>query len=235
LATPAAAFDETFERKYPLRAGGAFSLSNVNGSVQVDGWEHEEVWIRAVKSSRRSAQDLPLVKIEVQADAEAVSVRTRYPEGEGLDVSVDFRVRVPYRVLLGHVESVNGTVRVRGVEGAGELRAVNGNLELLDSAGRFSARTTNGSVRLELRQLLGGGPMRVETVNGSVVLALPRDADAELEALSVNGDFRSELPVTLTTVNNLREFRGRLGRGGSLVQVRTVNGGIRVVAARPAV
>ncbi len=216
---------------------------NVNGSVQVDGWEREQVEIQAVKSAGRNPEELERVQVEVVARADAVQVRTRYPQDEGVEVAVEYHVRVPSRVLLSRVETVNGAVRVRGVEGAGELRSVNGNVELLDGAGHFSARTTNGNVRLELRQLAScDEPARssscslsVETVNGSVLLALPADANADLEVRSLNGDFRSELPVTVRGSADAREFRGRLGRGGSAVRIRTVNGGIRVVAARPTV
>jgi hypothetical protein len=68
-----------------------------------------------------------------------------------------------------------------------------------------------------------------------VLLALPESADAELDVRSMNGDFRSELPVVLHGAQGTREFRGTLGRGGGEVRVRTVNGGIRVVAARPTI
>ncbi len=65
--------------------------------------------------------------------------------------------RVPYRVLLGAVGTVNGSVRVgKGVEGGGDLRSVNGNVEIVESSGRFSAKTTNGDLRLELRHLRNG-------------------------------------------------------------------------------
>ena len=131
-------------------------------------------------------------------------------------------------------------MRVGGVEGTGELRSVNGNVELLDGAGIFTARTTNGNVRIELRHLGAGptgasGPMSIETMNGSVVLALPPSANADLDIRSVNGDFRSELPVIAQGSLDSREFRGRLGQGGTTVRVRTVNGGIRLVTARPTI
>lgn len=235
LAAPCFAFDEVFQQTYPLPAGGSFQLQNVNGSVQVSGWERDAVEIRAVKSAKRNPGDLQRVRIEVEAKADSVAVETRYPHDNGIDVSVEYHVRVPHRVLLRLVATVNGQVRISGVEATGELRSVNGDVEVADSAGRLSARTTNGNVRLELRRLDAGAPISVETVNGSVVLGLPADAGAELDVRSVNGDFRSELPVTLQGSLGSREFHGRLGAGGGPVRIRTVNGGIRVVTLRPTV
>ena len=235
LAAPALAFDEVFQQTYPLRAGGSFQLRNVNGSVEVSGWERDAVEVRAVKSARRDPRDLQRVRIEVEAKSDWVAVHTRYPYDEGVEVYVEYRVRVPQRVFLSKIATVNGAVRVSGVEATGELRTVNGNIEVFDSAGRLSTHTTNGSVRLELRRLEAGGPMALETVNGSVVLALPADAAADLEVRTLNGDFRSELPITLEGSLSGRRFRGRLGSGGTPIRMRTMNGGIRVVAAKPMV
>lgn len=227
--------NEEFVRTLPLPSGGVFMLTNVNGSIEVEAWEKQEVEIRARKTTRGSTADLNRVKIVVESQPGEVSVHTLYPESEGLEVSVEYHIRVPAHVILKRVETVNGSVHARGVEGSGLLRSVNGNVELLEGAGRFDARSTNGNVHIELNQLPPGSPISIETVNGSVVLALPADANAELDILSMNGDFRSELPVMLRGRLSSRDFHGQLGRGGDAVKVRTVNGGIRVIAARPSV
>jgi Putative adhesin len=226
---------QVYEEKYPLSRGGSFELVNVNGSVQVDGWDRDEVEVRAVKTTTGDERDLSSVQIEVDSARNHVAVHTRYPQGTGVDVAVEYHVLVPYRVLLGGVETVNGNVRVRGIEGRGELRTVNGDVDISDSAGRFSAHTTNGSISLKLRKLSDDGPMALETVNGCVVLGLPHDAHAELNAVSLNGDVSSQLPVTTTSAQAGRGVSGVLGGGGNRISLRTVNGGIRVVLAEPGV
>lgn len=235
---PSWATTETFLQTYPLAAGGSFRLENINGSVRVEGWQRDEVEVRATKTSASDPRDADRVKIEVSSQPGAVAVRTRYPEGTGVEVAVEYVVHVPYRALLGSVETVNGSVVVHGVEGGGDLRSVNGDVQVLDSSGRFSAKTTNGNLRLQLRELVDGDPMNIETVNGSVVLSLPSDAHADLKILSMNGDFSSELPVTSTEgTPAARAFRARLGHGsgGGQISVRTVNGAIRLVVERPGV
>lgn len=235
LAATGVAADEIFERSVPLAAGGTFMLTNVNGSVHVDAWDKNQVEIRAVKYARRNTEDLGRVQIDFETLPGVVRVRTRYPQHEGVEVTVDYQVRVPARVVLSAVETVNGTVRVSGVEGSGELRSVNGNVEMFEGSGHFSARTTNSNVRLELRRLADSGSLALETVNGSVVLALPAGSQADLDVRSLNGDFFSELPVTVLASQGAHGLRGRLGRGGSTVRLRTVNGGVRVIIARPTV
>lgn len=235
LAVPGYAFDEAFERTYPLPAGGSFQLQNVNGSVQISGWDREAVEVHAVKSARQNPSDLARVQIEVTTAPQEVTVETRYPHDQGVEVSVEYRIRVPRRVLLRQVTTVNGAVRVTGVEASGELRAVNGDVEVYDSAGGLSARTTNGNLRLELRALDPRQPIVLEAVNGSIVLALPASAGAELDVSSLNGEFRSDLPVTAQGSLSARQFHGRLGTGGAPLRLRTVNGGIRVLSLRPTV
>ena len=234
LASSSSAADRIFQQTYPLAAGGSFLLENVNGSVQVEGWDRNEVEVRAIKLTETNQDDIDHVKIDVDTEPGQVAVRTRYPQGQSGEVAVEYHVFVPNRVLLTGVGTVNGSVSVSGVDGGGELRSVNGNVEVLNSSGRFSAKTTNGNLRMELRQLGEGAPMDIETVNGSVTLGLPPDARADLNVLNMNGNFSSELPITAKAGSPTgRVFRATLGTGGGEILVRTVNGGIRLFLERP--
>jgi len=232
---PGRAADQLFQKTYPLSAGGSFMLENVNGSVTVEGWDRDEVEVRAVKTAKNDQRDLAEVRIDVQSQPGQVAVHTLYPHGEGAEVAVEYHIHVPNRVLLGNIDTVNGGVLVRGVHGEGDLRSVNGDVKVVESSGRFSARTTNGDVHLELRQLADGAPMNLQTVNGSVVLGLPSDARANLDVKSVNGDVYSELPVTSPVDKAARAFRTKLGLGGGEISVRTINGGIRLLREPPVV
>jgi len=222
--------EQVFQETYTLKAGGQFLLDNVNGSVQVEGWDRDEVEVVAVKTSQNDSPDVDRVQINVEAHPFEVDVHTLYPDGEGAGVAVEYHIRVPKSVLLGNVHTVNGSLLVRGVEGGGELRSVNGDVEVVQSSGRFNAKTTNGNVRLQLRGLADGAPMNLETVNGSVELGLPWDARADLNVRNMNGELYSDIPVTSTAaMPGSRAFHGRLGHGGSAISIRTVNGGIRLL------
>jgi hypothetical protein len=236
LAAPAFAFDKTFEATYPLPAGGSFALTNVNGSVEVRGWARDEVQVRAVKRSRTDPADESRVKIDVETARDSVAIITRYPVADPVDVTVEYSIRVPARLLRTTIQTVNGDIRVRDLETGGELRTVNGDLEVLNGAGHVGARTTNGNIRLELAHFgEGSDPIRVETVNGSVALEVPASVDADLHAQSLNGDFQSDVPLEVQATAGRAEVRARLGHGGAPVVLRTVNGGIRILAARATV
>ena len=190
--------DEVFNESFKLSSGGHFQLDNVNGSVQVEGWDRDVVEVRAVKSSQTDARELKEVKIEVESHPGTVDGA----HALSLDRERRSRRRIPHPRSKSHaarlVQTVNGSLRVRGVNGGGELKSVNGNVEVTDSSGRFSAKTTNGDLKLELRGLIDGAPMNLETVNGSVVLGLPSNASADLKVRNMNGDLYSDFPVTST-------------------------------------
>lgn len=237
LALPSfATNDQLFDKIYPLSSGGNFQLDNVNGSVQVDGWDRDEVEISAVKMAENDPGDLDQVQIDVESVPGQVAVHTLYPNssGTGNGVTVEYHVHVPNRVLLANVKTVNGSVSVRGVQGSGDLRSVNGDVEVTDSAGNFNAKTTNGNLTLQLRKVGNGAPMDIETVNGSVVLTLPSDTRANLKVQNMNGIFSSELPVSsATTPTTAGFFSAKLGTGGGQISLRTINGTIHLVRERP--
>jgi DUF4097 and DUF4098 domain-containing protein YvlB len=220
---------EIFDRTLPLSAGAAFSLNNVNGSISVEGWDRDAVEIYAVKTAKQSA-DLALVRIDTDAEPGRVAVSTIDPQGNDAEVSVDYTVRVPRRIVLEQLATVNGAVHVSGVEGQGELRSVNGDISVASSEGGFSAHTTNGGIHVELLHLAAPNSLALETVNGSIVLMLPHDSQATVDARSLNGGFHSDLPVALLSAYSPRGIRGQLSGGGAPVQLRTVNGMIRIAA-----
>jgi DUF4097 and DUF4098 domain-containing protein YvlB len=227
LAVPGFAADEVFDRVLPLPAGGSLVLENVTGSVTIVGWDRQDVEVHAVKSAVL-AEDLGMVQIDAAAASGRVAVKTVYPKDDSAQVIVNYTVRVPRHVWLEQVATVNGTVRVSGLQGAGELRSVNGDVEVSDSSGGFSAHTTNGDIHMELSRLAAKGPLTMETVNGSIGLAMPAGTPAALDIRCMNGSFHSDLPMSVVGAYTPREFQGRLGVGGAAVRLRTVNGAIRI-------
>jgi hypothetical protein len=232
---PGLAKSKDFNQSYPLVPGGTFELQNVNGPVQVEGWDRNVIEIHAVKIAKEKESDLDRVSIEVDAKPNDVSVVTRYPQNEGVEVAVEYTIRVPHGARVEHIGTVNGTVKIAGVESVEELRTVNGNIEVYEGGGSVHAHTTNGNVHVELSRFPDEKGMAAETTNGSVLLAVPQDTQADLEARSLNGNFYSELPFMQETASRPREMRGKFGKGGAPIRLNTVNGGIRIVILRSTV
>src|ERR1700739_3865468 len=208
------AITKEFNQTYPLQAGGSFELQNVNGTVDVQGWDRDTIEIHAVKTAKHKESDLDLVSIDVDAKPGVVSVATRYPQNEGVEVAVEYTVHVPHCAHVEHLGTVNGTLRVSGIERVEDLRTVNGNIEVFEGGGSVHARTTNGNVHLELLHVVDKNGAIAETTNGSLLLAVPTDTHADLEARCLNGNFSSELPVAFESTLKPREMHGIRCRGG---------------------
>jgi DUF4097 and DUF4098 domain-containing protein YvlB len=232
---PSYAISKDFDKIYPLQAGGSFELQNVNGTVEVQAWDRDEVEVHAVKTAKQRESDLERVTIDVDAKPNSVAIVTHYPPNEGVEVSVEYTVHVPHGTRVEHLGTVNGTLRVAGVEQVEDLHTVNGNIEVYDGGGSLRAHTTNGSIHLELAHVRDKEGTFAETTNGSVVLAVPSDTQADLETRCLNGNFSSELPVSVESTLRPREMHGKLGKGGAPIRLHTVNGGIRLVVLRSTV
>lgn len=224
----------------PLRPDGSVEINNVNGTVRIEGWDREEVEVRAVKTTPEKESALDQVAIEIESSADAVSISTHYPQDEGVEVAVDYLIHVPRHAQLNRVNTVNGTVRVVNSDGIGDLHTVNGNIEVYEGAGNVHAQTTNGNVYLELKHPADSRGVSANTTNGSVLLAVPADLPAELEARCMNGNFSSELPMVVRGAGQPRVIHGRLGATSTAtsaapIHLGTVNGTIRIIALRSTV
>src|ERR1035441_6000181 len=65
---------QDFHRTVPLSANGRVSLDNINGDVEITGWDRNEVQIDAVKKAR-DQQRLDEARIEVNAARDRKSTR----------------------------------------------------------------------------------------------------------------------------------------------------------------
>ena len=230
-AVPAAgAEQETWTGRYPLPAGGQVEVLNIQGSIEVEGWDRSEVEVVAIKTAEEEGQSLADVRVAVEVGPDSLRVHTLYLRKSEEPVRVDYRLRVPRQVRLEELRTVNGDVRVRNVEGTVEAHTLNGNIQQMGISGSVVAGTLNGDVMLWLRELPGpAGRLELEAVNGDVFLRLPSDSHAYLEVSTVAGRIESELLFSLAGRAGETWLRIRLGRGGVLIRLRTIRGSIRVV------
>jgi hypothetical protein len=210
-----------------LAKDGAFSIENTNGRVEVTGWDEAKVSIEATKRavSDRALQD---VQVEITGEGESLSVRTRHRRSHffGGGGRVDYVVRVP-RGARVHVSNVNGRVEVDGVAGAVEASNVNGSVDVHDAGGTVAASNVNGSVEVAMARVDAQSKSELHTTNGSVRLTLPADANAEIDARTVNGGVGCDFDLAQES-RSRRRLEGRIGAGGARFELRSVNGSVNV-------
>src|SRR5271166_5342003 len=178
---------EEFHHTYPLKAGGRVDLDNINGAVHITAWDQNDVKVDAVKYAN-TKERMDEAQIEVEADSGYVSIRTKYRDhdhtwtsgGWNNPASVEYTLMVPRGALLDEIKLINGPLDIHGV--AGEVRAscINGKLVAEGLAGRVELKSINGRLEAQFDRL-GSSPIELSSVNGSLELTVPSDAQARLE------------------------------------------------------
>jgi Toastrack DUF4097 len=229
-ATSAAALEQKeFSSNYPLRPGGTLSVENVQGKIEVEGWDRPEVEMSVTKSTAGTQEDLDEVRVVVESSAGALALHTLYPQDSGEPVKVDYHLRVPRQLLVDRLRTVYGDIAVHGVEGENMLRTLNGSIEVGGTSGRLLARAVNGAILASPRSLPdSGNGVMLETLSGDVVIALPPHANADLHLSTVAGKILGSYVFQASNIPGDSTREARVGRGGATIKVRTVKGNIRV-------
>jgi len=126
----------------------------------------------------------------------------------------------------------NGPITANGVRGYLDATTSNGSLtatvEDPDSARPLKLRTSNGPLTLSLPS--GRlGDVSATTSNGPITLRLPASANARLKARTSNSSVNCDFGLNQVTLQSKSEVDGVIGQGGPILDLRSSNGGIRVV------
>lgn len=237
--------EEEFEWTGRLNPGQLLQVKGVNGAIRALPATGPRAEVMAVKRGARS--DLDAVRIEVVEHAGGVTVCAVYPGGdcragdggrpspgwrsstEGVDVEVEFTVRVPAEAAFAG-RTVNGAVSARDLSGDVKARTVNGAIDVR-TAGSASAETVNGAIRAFVGSLRDSdASLGFRTVNGAITLGLPPGAGARIQAETLNGALETDFALTIQagTIAGPRRIRGTIGEGGPTIELKTVNGSIHL-------
>ena len=109
----------------------------------------------------------------------------------------DIDLQVPARTNL-KLSTVNGDeIVVERIEGDIEVTAVNGSVMLTDIAGAAVVHSTNGEVKVTLRQLTPQKPMSFTSFNGDVDVTLPSNTKANLKMRTDHGEVLTDFDVQI--------------------------------------
>ena len=121
------------------------------------------------------------------------------------------------------VTTANAKVACRCTCGHLRARSSNGKIEVGSHQGSVDAATSNGVIKASLEALHQGG-VSLTTSNGRIALELPEDPDADIDIQVENGHIRNDLELQGETGDANGRVRGRVGKGGTPIKLRTSNG-----------
>ncbi|MBM3728626.1 MAG: hypothetical protein FJW40_24775 [Acidobacteria bacterium] len=208
-----------------MKSGGRVEVEGFNGSVEITGWDREEVEVSGTKYA--SSEDrLKEIKVDVAGGGDSLRIVTTRPANRRGGAGVKFILRVPRKVTLERISSSNGPMRVEGIEGSARLKTSNGSLRLAALTGDVDATTSNGGI--EATQLKGNAVF--STSNGGV----RAEVSGYVEANTSNGPIRVRLmepgssrPLRFTTSNGPVELTLEKLKGND-IRAESSNGPIVV-------
>jgi hypothetical protein len=237
--------DDSFKWSGTIEAGRSVFVHNLNGGIRVESGTGATAEVRAEKRWRRgdpkdvkitaektSRGDILVCAIwanqNTRCDEDGYSSRgDSWRDNNNNDVSVQLTITLPKGVKLD-ASTVNGTLEVAGATAAVKVRTVNGGIDASSLGGPVSAKTVNGGIKVRTGTV-GDGPTEYATVNGSITLGLPDGLNADIDMSTVNGSISSDdFPITVQGRIDRRHLSGKIGKGGPLLKVSTVNGSIRL-------
>jgi DUF4097 and DUF4098 domain-containing protein YvlB len=201
----------------------------VNGNVTITGWERNEVQIDAVKKAS-DQQKLDEARIEVDSSSDSVHIKTHYPDHHNNNnpATVTYELHVPRTARLDSIDLVNGSLTVSQVSGDIRTSLVNGKTMVHDLAGRAELSAVNGSIDAYYRSLSNVSEIRLKSVNGSIRLGLGSSPNADVSVSTVNGGITTDFPLQVQGKFMGRRLDGKLGSGGTRIEISNVNGSVHI-------
>lgn len=194
-----------------LPAGSTLRIENVSGDISAaPGRDFSAVAtvVVAAPTKARAEEILGNVRLVQSRNGNAFSIESRWPESrwrfdgerrgrqrrvarcQDCRITARFDVTVPAGVAVAF-ETVNGDVRARNLDGDLELRTVNGVIEARGVRASLHGETVNGDVLVDAAAMPRGATLDLETVNGTVTLTLPKDAQFDFSASTLHGSIAS--------------------------------------------
>ncbi|NVJ67357.1 MAG: DUF4097 family beta strand repeat protein [Gammaproteobacteria bacterium] len=226
--------EREFSQSYNFDAKGSVRVENVNGNIDIEGWDRNEIKLEYVASADNK-DDLERIEVDVDASNDRFSVNVEYKKKSswfgwgGSSGEVEFRLKVPHGVSLKMIDSVNGNISINEVHGDIKSETVNGKITIEDAGADVSTDTVNGDVIIKMRAFGQDQRIKAESVNGDIEVYLPENQGFRLDAETLNGDLSNDFGIEVDEGKYVgADMEGRYKDGNARLNFDTVNGDIEV-------
>ncbi len=225
---------EDYHKVVPFEPGGTLSLENVNGDVEIAGWEREELDVYARKivqwPERTRVYVYPWNEfspgIVFDQFEDFVKIRTKSAAGDEEAGTVHFSIDVPHSINLKDIVVERGTIIISEVYGEIHLDLAEGDVVLDGFSGSLSASVITGSIEASLYDLREQDEIVITSKEGDITLSLEEDVRAHIEASFPNGEISSDFDFEIPS--DKKEIDWQLGEGGTFISLTALNGQIKI-------
>ena len=236
------------ERTFTKPEGPLSIESEVNGGVQVQGWDKDTYSVTVCKAADSSSNDVERsfsqIKLSVENGRVSVSgpsehdhwtvfLLVRAPKSANLELRANNGPLSIYE-LDGKLEAraINGPISLQGFSGEANISAENGPIDLVGNSGKLRLHTENGPISVSLSgEAWNGSGLEADAQNGPLTLRVPKNYQS---SLLVESDGHSPMSCQASFCNVARktwdEDRRRIefGNAPAVIHLSTVNGPIAV-------
>jgi len=214
LAMPVAA--EEVNKTLDAASDGHVNVSNISGSITVNGWSRNEVEVTGELG--RNVEELVF-----ERSGDKITIKVKVPRNSGRGIESDLEIQVPENSSID-VGTVSADIEVEDVRGELKLNTVSGDIDTEGGESDISAGAVSGDIEISGQRK--EAETRANTVSGDVTLfRVAGMASAESVSGDVIIDEGSFDRVGLNTVNGEVIFRAQLRDDGKL-KAETVNGSV---------
>jgi fructose-specific phosphotransferase system component IIB len=231
-----------FNGEYTINPYTILSVSNINGQVEITGWDGDNVTVNAVKKTTYGAEELRNVNISVSQTENHLEIVTRYTGQKLIQASVDYNIKVPYNVTIETITTSNGAIQVSKTKGGILATTSNGAIIINDIDGVVSATTSNGHI--EIQGTTGIGNLRtsnaaitadvqsvqndisIETSNAAISLSINPFLNATFDMTTSNAKVTLQGISLNVSLSGDTHVIGTLGGDGYQIDVHTSNANI---------
>lgn len=216
---------------------GSIRISNVNGSIHIEGWNKPELRMEVTKKAKFS-EDIEGATISEKISADSLSLKTSLKtsrrgflglRSKSSSASIDYRIWAPKTAAIKRIESVNGPIVIHDFEGMVNGSTVNGPAELKALRGNIKVSTVNGAIKVSLDAEAPNQEIELDTVNGSIGLQAPSSINATFRGKSINGEIQTDFGLEVKKQFPVgKKLSGKTGSGGTEIELNTVNGRISI-------
>lgn len=219
--------DTILTRTFKLDSDASFATQVVNGSVTVVGSDDvDEAVVKIVKHGGSVQQRASTRVLAAESDEGVTLISAAAPGGP---VSVSYEIKVPRQGLRKlELSAQKGDIKVSEFDGELDLNVSNGSVSV-SSRGAVRSRVANGRTRVTYTGS-HDEPQEFSVVNGELEVSLPGESAVDLTAVSTNGriEVDSTIPVKAEKRGAGYRAEAELGGGGAPLNVKVVNGNIRL-------
>jgi DUF4097 and DUF4098 domain-containing protein YvlB len=218
--------DTVVSKSFEIGDDATFSVRGVTGDVTVTGTDGDQAELKITKHGGSPQQRAGARVMVSQTDARLSISGAGTPP----DVKLSYEVRLPRDLHQLEIYSDRGDVKVDGFGGTVVVNVRQGDLEFRGVTGAVRSKLVNGSTRVVIDGSEREAGQEFSVVNGGIEATVADGADADVKAETVSGDISVDERYGLKVEKRPagRRVSGQLGDGGQPLNLKVVNGDIKL-------